>query len=155
MSETINLNFRIDRDLKEQAEQIFEEVGMNMTTALTIFIRQAVREGKFPFRISPIFDEEINLYDKVKLKGEYTMATKTLKDFREEIISEIKEKYEGEGATSGQIIKSEVKNSELWRSINNALDYYQNKGYLTLNKTFGITIYTLTTNGIDYIENQI
>ena len=52
MSETTNLTIRIDKELKEQAEQLFSELGMNMTTAFTVFVRQAVRQGKIPFEIS-------------------------------------------------------------------------------------------------------
>lgn len=52
MAETTNLSIRIDKALKEQAEQLFSELGMNMTTAFTIFVRQAVRQGKIPFEIS-------------------------------------------------------------------------------------------------------
>lgn len=36
----------------ERAEQLFSELGMNMTTAFNIFVRQAVRRGKIPFEIS-------------------------------------------------------------------------------------------------------
>ena len=50
--ETINLSIRMDRELKEQAENLFSELGMNMTTALNIFVRQSVRQGKIPFEIS-------------------------------------------------------------------------------------------------------
>lgn len=52
MAETTNLSIRMDRELKEQAEQLFSELGMNMTTAFNIFVRQAVRQGKIPFEIS-------------------------------------------------------------------------------------------------------
>lgn len=52
MPETTNLSIRIDKKLKEQAEQLFSELGMNMTTAFNIFVRQAVRQGKIPFEIS-------------------------------------------------------------------------------------------------------
>ncbi|KGP76544.1 damage-inducible protein J [Desulfosporosinus sp. Tol-M] len=52
MSETTNLTIRIDKELKEQAEKLFSELGMNMTTAFTVFVRQAVRQGKIPFEIS-------------------------------------------------------------------------------------------------------
>jgi len=51
-NDTINLSIRMDRDLKEQAENLFAELGMNMTTALNIFVRQSVRQGKIPFEIS-------------------------------------------------------------------------------------------------------
>lgn len=52
MSKTTNLTIRIDKELKEQAEHLFSELGMNMTTAFTIFVRQSVRQGKIPFEIS-------------------------------------------------------------------------------------------------------
>lgn len=51
-AETINLSIRMDKELKEQAEGLFAELGMNMTTALNIFVRQSVRQGKIPFEIS-------------------------------------------------------------------------------------------------------
>jgi DNA-damage-inducible protein J len=50
--ETTNLSIRMDRALKERAEILFSELGMNMTTALNVFVRQAVRQGKIPFEIS-------------------------------------------------------------------------------------------------------
>ena len=49
---TTNLSIRMDTKLKKQAEQLFKELGMNMTTALNIFLIQAVRQGKIPFEIS-------------------------------------------------------------------------------------------------------
>ncbi|TEB07832.1 RelB antitoxin [Pelotomaculum schinkii] len=52
MAETTNLSIRMDKELKKQAEQLFSELGMNMTTAFNIFVRQAVRQGKIPFEIS-------------------------------------------------------------------------------------------------------
>ena len=51
-SETVNLCIRMDKNLKEQADSLFSELGMNMTTALNIFVRQSVRQGKIPFEIS-------------------------------------------------------------------------------------------------------
>ena len=52
MTHTTNLSIRIDRGLKDEADQIFNEMGMNLTTAITIFIRQAVRQRKIPFEIA-------------------------------------------------------------------------------------------------------
>jgi DNA-damage-inducible protein J len=51
MSETTNLNIRIDRDLKACADKLFNAMGMNLTTAVNVFVRQAVREQAIPFRI--------------------------------------------------------------------------------------------------------
>jgi DNA-damage-inducible protein J len=51
-TDTVNLSIRMERGLKDQAESLFSELGMNMTTALNIFVRQSVRQGKIPFEIS-------------------------------------------------------------------------------------------------------
>jgi DNA-damage-inducible protein J len=52
MAETTNVTVHIDKDLMEQAENLFSEMGMNLATALNIFIRQSLRQGKIPFEIS-------------------------------------------------------------------------------------------------------
>lgn len=44
-------NIKIDPDLKRQAQQLFADLGMDMTTAINVFLRQAVREQAIPFRI--------------------------------------------------------------------------------------------------------
>ena len=46
---TTNLNIRIDKDIKDQAEEIFNELGLNMTTAVNMFLRTAIREQGIPF----------------------------------------------------------------------------------------------------------
>ena len=59
MAETTTLNIRIDRDLKERAEAVFADMGMNMTTAINLFVRQTLRQGKIPFEIyaDPFYSE--------------------------------------------------------------------------------------------------
>ncbi len=49
---TTNVTIRMDSDLKKEAEVLFEDLGMNMTTAFTIFVKQAVREQSIPFNIT-------------------------------------------------------------------------------------------------------
>lgn len=46
---TTNLNIRTDKDIKLAAEKIFEELGLNMTTAVNIFLRQSIRVHGIPF----------------------------------------------------------------------------------------------------------
>ena len=48
---TTNLNIRTDKEIKDQAEQIFNELGLTMTTAINIFLRTAVREHGIPFEL--------------------------------------------------------------------------------------------------------
>jgi len=56
---TKNVSIRMDEILKKQAEKVFDEMGMNMTTAFTIFTKAVVRQGKIPFEISiePFYSE--------------------------------------------------------------------------------------------------
>ncbi len=48
---TTNLNIRIDSDVKEQAEELFNELGLNMTSAVNIFLRTSIREHGIPFEL--------------------------------------------------------------------------------------------------------
>ena len=49
---TTNISIRMDSDLKAQADEFFGELGMNLSTAFNIFVRQSLREGRIPFDIS-------------------------------------------------------------------------------------------------------
>ena len=49
---TTNITIRMDSKLKVRAEHLFDELGMNMSTAFNIFVRQALRDGGIPFRIT-------------------------------------------------------------------------------------------------------
>ena len=48
---TTNISIRMDTELKAQADALFGELGMNISTAFNIFVRQAIREGGIPFKI--------------------------------------------------------------------------------------------------------
>ena len=54
------VNIRIDDELKTRAENIFEELGLSMTTAFSIFIRQTIRQGGIPFEITTNVDSFFN-----------------------------------------------------------------------------------------------
>ena len=49
---TTNICIRMDSNLKAQADALFGELGMNLSTAFNIFVRQSLREGRIPFDIS-------------------------------------------------------------------------------------------------------
>jgi DNA-damage-inducible protein J len=55
-----SITIRMDRELKNRAEGVFQSMGMNLTTAFTIFTKTVVREGKLPFEVaaSPFWSEE-------------------------------------------------------------------------------------------------
>lgn len=50
--DTTNISIRMDSELKAQADALFNELGMNITTAFNIFVRQSLRQGGIPFNIS-------------------------------------------------------------------------------------------------------
>ena len=51
MSQQINVNIRMDKEVKEQADRLFNELGFNFTTAINAFVRQSLRERAIPFYI--------------------------------------------------------------------------------------------------------
>jgi DNA-damage-inducible protein J len=51
MADTVNVTIRLDRTLKSNAESMFEDMGMNLSTAINIFLKQTVRQREMPFKI--------------------------------------------------------------------------------------------------------
>ena len=56
---TTNLNICIDKAIKDQAEEIFNELGLNMTTAVNMFLRTAIREHGIPFELKLEVSNEV------------------------------------------------------------------------------------------------
>ena len=51
MADTTNFSVRMDSDIKKQCESLYSELGMNLTTAINVFLRQSLRVGGFPFDV--------------------------------------------------------------------------------------------------------
>jgi DNA-damage-inducible protein J len=62
---TVNVTIRLDREVKESAERLFGDFGMNLSTAFNIFARQAIRQGRIPFEI---FDPFFGLKNQAELR---------------------------------------------------------------------------------------
>lgn len=71
MAQSVNVNFRMDENLKKNVEDICQRMGMNLTTMLTIFCRKVEQERRIPFEITadpdPFYSEGNLRY----LKGKY------------------------------------------------------------------------------------
>ena len=50
-STTTNFSVRMDKDIKSQCETLYNELGINLTTAINVFLRQSLRAGGFPFDV--------------------------------------------------------------------------------------------------------
>ena len=51
MANTTNFSVRMDSDIKKQCESLYGELGVNLTTAINIFLRQSIRAGGFPCEV--------------------------------------------------------------------------------------------------------
>ncbi len=50
----VSTNISLDEDLKKEAQALFAEFGLDLTTAITIFLKQSLREGRIPFSIQKV-----------------------------------------------------------------------------------------------------
>ena len=51
MTETTNLSIEMDKGLCQEAEKLFSALGMTFSTAVNVFVRQAVQDKAIPFAI--------------------------------------------------------------------------------------------------------
>ena len=52
MANTTNFSVRMNSDVKKQCEALYGELGMTLTTAINVFLRQSLRSGGFPFYVT-------------------------------------------------------------------------------------------------------
>ena len=76
---TTNMNIRTDVEVKAAAEQLFNELGLNLTTAVNMFLRQAIRTGGIPFDIKVNTPNEITAA--AIAEGKRMMQDKTAKGY--------------------------------------------------------------------------
>lgn len=59
MAEVVNVNFKLDANVKKGMEQVCSELGLSMSAAFTIFARKVCREQRIPFELSvdPFYSE--------------------------------------------------------------------------------------------------
>ena len=87
---------RVDDKLKKDATEVFSELGLDMTTAVKLFLKQSVLTRSIPFELKLNADYEIELEN-----GDY-IRTRSLDEYNEVTQNAVKEsieKYENEGIT--------------------------------------------------------
>lgn len=52
ISSTTNLNVRVDTTLKRESDLLFKDLGLNMSTAINMFLTKCVKTSSIPFEIS-------------------------------------------------------------------------------------------------------
>ena len=48
---TVNVTLRVDKELKDQADALFEDMGLSLNTACRMFLKRAVQEQRIPFEV--------------------------------------------------------------------------------------------------------
>ena len=69
MAHVVNVNFRLDEDVKKSMEQACADMGLSMSAAFTIFAKKVGRERRIPFEVSadPFYSESnIQHLEKIK-----------------------------------------------------------------------------------------
>lgn len=66
---TVNVNFRLDADVKKAMEAVCDELGLSMSAAFTIFAKKVSRERRIPFEVSadPFYSESNMRYLEKKM----------------------------------------------------------------------------------------
>jgi DNA-damage-inducible protein J len=59
MARAVNVNFRLDEDIKKSMEQVCSDLGLSMSAAFTIFAKKVSREKRIPFELAvdPFYSE--------------------------------------------------------------------------------------------------
>ena len=59
MAQAVNVNFKLDSDVKRSMEQACSDMGLSMSAAFTIFAKKVGRERRIPFEVSadPFYSE--------------------------------------------------------------------------------------------------
>ena len=58
---TTNVTIRIDSALKKQSEELFDDLGLSLSAAFTLFLKQAIREQRIPFEIKRLVPNETTI----------------------------------------------------------------------------------------------
>ncbi len=56
---TTNLNIRTEIAIKEQAGKIYSELGLNMTTAINMFLKESIRDNGIPFELKLDYPNDV------------------------------------------------------------------------------------------------
>lgn len=86
---TTNLNIRTDKEIKKQAEEIYSKLGLNMSTAVNLFLRASIRENGIPFdlKLNTPNKETIEAIEEAKsiAKDENIESFDNIDDLRESL----------------------------------------------------------------------
>ena len=89
---TTNINVRVDTELKQSAESLFHDLGLNMTSAIILFLKSAVSHDGIPFEIKRVPNAETRAalaeYEAMKKNPKKYKRYDTFEDVVNEVIAD-------------------------------------------------------------------
>lgn len=91
---TTNINVRVDSSLKKDAEELFGDLGMNISTAITLFLKSAVRNNGIPFELkrnqpNPDTVRALSEYDEMKNNPKKYKRYKNADELFDEVLADV------------------------------------------------------------------
>jgi DNA-damage-inducible protein J len=89
----VSTNIGLDADLKKSAQELFADFGLDLTTAITMFLKQAVREQRIPFEIKRDIPNQQTIaalaeYEEMKQHPEKYKRYSTFQDALDEVLTD-------------------------------------------------------------------
>ncbi len=90
---TTNINVRVDSELKQEAEALFDDLGLNMSAAITMFLKSAVSHDGIPFDVKRAVPNEqtkaaLAEYDDMKNHPEKYKHYDSFDDLMNEVLND-------------------------------------------------------------------
>lgn len=89
----VSTNIGLDADLKKSAQELFADFGLDLTTAITMFLKQAVREQRIPFEIKRDIPNQQTMaalaeYEEMKQHPEKYKRYSTFQEALDEVLTD-------------------------------------------------------------------
>ena len=85
----VSTSIKIDAKTKKEAQELFEDLGMSLTTAVNIFLKQAVREQRIPFYVGqPKYEEVYQAMRDVEQGKNLSKSYRSAKEMIEDILKD-------------------------------------------------------------------
>ena len=94
---TVNTSIKIDEETKKEAQKLFKDLGLSLSTAINIFLKQAIREKGIPFYINslPENSELVQAFEEAKQIKKNPSNYKSYSSPEEMFKDVLEEDYEG------------------------------------------------------------
>lgn len=88
----VNVTIRMDKNVKKEADELFSDLGLTLSSAINIFVKQAIREQRIPFILARDIPNEETIQAIKEIEALKNNPNKKVYNSFDEIIGELNEK---------------------------------------------------------------